>query len=225
MNAHAPHPLTAEIAEHLLDGHPIARRHAHGLAERLAAAPPQPFRASSPARSAAVAAFLAVPGAHLTPDLGEPHDEVRSRRETAHPQGGGDRRGGRLGRRGRVGRFHRRAAQPTVSEQPRQPLRRPDHTRGPNATPSPSLIGLCTAYLAGAGAEHGNALQNPAFTALITAAGGPDKVDAYCTGLGVTAPGSNHASPTAHPTGEPSHPNPTSKPPHPTGAPTSHPAP
>jgi hypothetical protein len=105
------------------------------------------------------------------------------------------------------------------------------HTDGPDATPSPSLIGLCTAYLAGAGTDHGKALDSPAFTALIEAAGGKDKVEAYCAGRGVTAPGSTHitAGPGDHPTGEPSHPGPTAhptgEPSHPTGAPTSHPAP
>ena len=47
-------------------------------------------------------------------------------------------------------------------------------------TPSPSLTGLCNAYTAGAGSEHGKALDSPAFGALIAAAGGKDKVDAYC---------------------------------------------
>lgn len=51
------------------------------------------------------------------------------------------------------------------------------------ATPSPSLVGLCHAFTAGAGSEHGKALANPAFTALITAAGGTTKVSAYCTVL------------------------------------------
>lgn len=46
-----------------------------------------------------------------------------------------------------------------------------------SATPSPSLDGLCVAYQAGAMAK---AASNPAFTALITAAGGADQVDAYC---------------------------------------------
>lgn len=51
------------------------------------------------------------------------------------------------------------------------------------AEPSPSLVGLCHAYTAGAGSEHGKALENPAFTVLITTAGGREKVDGYCAGL------------------------------------------
>lgn len=103
------------------------------------------------------------------------------------------------------------------------------------ATPSPSLVGLCHAYTAGAGSDHGKALDNPAFTALITAAGSRTTVDGYCTALLArqsSAPTSAHAtSPvtettapgksadthgnTDHPTGPPST--------HPTGAPVSRP--
>jgi hypothetical protein len=56
---------------------------------------------------------------------------------------------------------------------------------GPDAThaPSPSLVGLCHAYDSGNKAEHGKALDNPAFTVLITTAGGRDKVDAFCAAL------------------------------------------
>jgi hypothetical protein len=56
---------------------------------------------------------------------------------------------------------------------------------GPDAShaPTPSLVGLCQAYGSGNKAEHGKALDNPAFTVLITAAGGRDRVDAFCTAL------------------------------------------
>ena len=49
--------------------------------------------------------------------------------------------------------------------------------------PNPNLNGLCHAWLAGAGAEHGNARSNPAFSVLVAAAGGSDAVDGYCTTL------------------------------------------
>ncbi|WP_432826070.1 hypothetical protein [Dactylosporangium sp. CA-092794] len=79
---------------------------------------------------------------------------------------------------------------------------------GPSsAGPSPSLVGLCHAYTAGA--DHGKALDNPAFSALITAADGKDKVDAYCTRLLAASPSEG-----AHPTGAVGD--------HPGGAPTSH---
>lgn len=69
------------------------------------------------------------------------------------------------------------------------------------SSPSPSLVGLCHAYTAGAGSEHGKALDNPAFSALITAAGGRTGVDAYCAALSKEAsPAPKEASP-AHATG------------------------
>jgi hypothetical protein len=94
----------------------------------------------------------------------------------------------------------------------------PDNGHG-NAAPSPSMVGLCQAFRAGAGSEHGKALDSPAFQALITAAGGKDKVDAFCSDiLGTPAPTGHPAGAgDDHPTGPPDD--------HPTGAPTSHPGP
>ncbi len=83
-----------------------------------------------------------------------------------------------------------------------------------HASPSPSLVGLCHAYTAGAGHNPGKALDNPAFTALITAAGGKDKVAAYCAKILSDRPG--NASATHRPGGAPTA--------HPTGAPATHPA-
>ena len=54
---------------------------------------------------------------------------------------------------------------------------------GGSADPSPSLVGLCKAYTAGAATAQGKALDNPAFHALLAAAGGKDNVDSYCTNL------------------------------------------
>jgi hypothetical protein len=87
---------------------------------------------------------------------------------------------------------------------------------GKSATgnPSPSLVGLCHAYSAGNKTERGKALDNPAFTALITTAGGRDKVDAFCQTLLASAKPSTAAS---HPAGSPDNDS------HPTGAPTGHP--
>ena len=53
----------------------------------------------------------------------------------------------------------------------------------PNGTPEPSALGLCRAYVAGTGAAPGQALDNPAFAALIKAAGGRDRVPRYCAKL------------------------------------------
>ena len=52
----------------------------------------------------------------------------------------------------------------------------------PSAAPSPSLRGLCVAYLAN-GIADGKRMDNPAFGALVSAAGGKDKVTAYCQTL------------------------------------------
>ncbi len=114
----------------------------------------------------------------------------------------------------------------------------------PAASPSPSLRGLCQAYTARVGSSPGKALGNPAFSALIAAAGGKDKVAAFCASLPAARPGHGPASHpggkpsslpapanTAHPAGRPAavpagHPagRPAAAPAgHPTGAPTSHP--
>ena len=90
-----------------------------------------------------------------------------------------------------------------------------------SAAPAPSLTGLCTAYQAGATANHGKALANFAFTALVTAAGGTDQVGSYCLTL-IGAPASHPAAPSTHPTGAPSS-HPAAAPTHPTGAPSTHP--
>ncbi|RSM83842.1 hypothetical protein DMH04_22000 [Kibdelosporangium aridum] len=57
---------------------------------------------------------------------------------------------------------------------------KPANENGDNPSPSPSLHGLCQAYSSGPESEHGKRLTSPAFEALITAAGGKDKVSAYC---------------------------------------------
>jgi hypothetical protein len=104
----------------------------------------------------------------------------------------------------------------------------------PSATPSPSLRGLCQSWLSRPH-EHGKADTNPAFTVLVTAAGGSDAVQAYCTSLLSVAPGqptpsdtdSDSTSPTesatpSHPTGQPSTVPSAS---HPGGKPTALPTP
>jgi hypothetical protein len=88
----------------------------------------------------------------------------------------------------------------------------PSSSSSPSSSPSPSLVGLCRAYQAGAGDNPGKALDNPAFTHLITVAGGKDKVAAYCADRLETRAGK---APASHPTGAPKT--------HPTGAPKTHP--
>lgn len=103
-----------------------------------------------------------------------------------------------------------------------------DSSHGPGdakGSPSPSLVGLCHAYTAGVSSSQGKALENPAFTALITAAGGKDKVAAFCaTTLASAAPNKGNSSDasSARPATVPSHPDgrPSD---HPSGAPSTHP--
>lgn len=90
----------------------------------------------------------------------------------------------------------------------------------PSASPSPNLRGLCQAYTAQVGNNPGKALSNPAFTALITAAGGKSGVASFCAKTLAAAPGN---APTAHATGKPSSLPTTANTAHPTGAPTTHP--
>jgi hypothetical protein len=92
--------------------------------------------------------------------------------------------------------------------------------------PSPSLVGLCHAYLDGAGSDHGNALDSPAFQALITAAGGKDGVDAFCTQLLATLKPSHtpDGKPSATPPGQAATDHPGNKPSdHTTGKPSAPP--
>ena len=112
---------------------------------------------------------------------------------------------------------------------------------GPDAT-GPAAFGLCTAY------QHSQAGdRSVAFGNLTAAAGGADKIDAYCATIAhpgsaaaSSAPGTPSATPShavgapstvpAHPTGKPSslpaHPTgkPSALPSHPTGRPSSVPA-
>lgn len=96
-----------------------------------------------------------------------------------------------------------------------------------NGTPSPSFTGLCQAYSSGNKADHGRATADPAFGALLTTAGGQDKVDGYCAGLlaGKAAhePGNDHPVPPGR-TGQPARTHPATDPPgHDKGPPKSPP--
>lgn len=104
----------------------------------------------------------------------------------------------------------------------------------------PAVPGLCRAFAAGEKDEHGTALDSTAFRALATAAGGEDKIEAFCAEVladpspgpsavpsqGPTSPvptptdpsGSTNA-PSEPPT-EPSSPSTQPPPTHPTGPPT-----
>jgi hypothetical protein len=95
-----------------------------------------------------------------------------------------------------------------------------------SAAPSPSLVGLCRAYAADAGDNPGKALENPAFQALITAAGSKDDVAGYCDDVlaGQEAAGTTSGgAPTARPSKAPAE-RPSAGPDdHPTGPPATAP--
>jgi hypothetical protein len=69
---------------------------------------------------------------------------------------------------------------------------------GPDATAA-ARAGLCRAWQAGEGADHGQRADSVAFQALVAAAGGADKVAAYCedvtAGRSADAHGQGQASP------------------------------
>ena len=67
-------------------------------------------------------------------------------------------------------------AEPTV-----KPTKDPSDEQTSDASPSPSLTGLCKAYRAGGYASSTkNGRVNPAWSALESAAGGADDVDEFC---------------------------------------------
>ncbi|MBQ1051245.1 hypothetical protein KBX50_22570 [Micromonospora sp. C51] len=86
---------------------------------------------------------------------------------------------------------------------PAAPTATPSHPAGPadragaNDGPSPSLVGLCRAYAAGAATNPGKAAENPAFAELVEAAGGAGQVDEYCA----DAVSEERARPTGAPSG------------------------
>jgi hypothetical protein len=91
------------------------------------------------------------------------------------------------------------AGAPSAGDSPAVP---PTPAGTPGASPSPSYKGLCQAYQAGATANGGKVLSNPAFAALANEAGGANNVATFCATL-IGAPGSH---PTGQPTTHPAHP-------------------
>jgi hypothetical protein len=70
-----------------------------------------------------------------------------------------------------------------------------DHVAGPDASGS-AEHGLCQAWSAGQGDDHGKRADAPAFQALAAAAGGADQVAAYCEAeLDTAARGTRPAAP------------------------------
>ena len=98
---------------------------------------------------------------------------------------------------------------PTSGDPATEPTGAP--TVRPTNTPSPSLVGLCHAWSEN---EHGNRATNPAFSVLVTTAGGSAQVSAYCATLlasvaahaDATPEASESAESTESPEAEHSHP-------------------
>jgi hypothetical protein len=65
---------------------------------------------------------------------------------------------------------------------------------GPDATAA-ARAGLCRAWQAGQGSDHGRRMDSVAFQALVEAAGGADNVAAYCQDVTAGAQGQGQASP------------------------------
>jgi hypothetical protein len=90
-----------------------------------------------------------------------------------------------------------------------------DHATGPDASGA-ARRGLCQAWLAGQGDDHGQRSDSPAFQALATAAGGADQIAAYCEADDSTSasqgqrpaapPGSGQANTSPPTTGPPASP-------------------
>jgi hypothetical protein len=62
------------------------------------------------------------------------------------------------------------------------------HPAGPDAA-GPSALGLCRAWSAGQGGQHGSKLDAPAFAALAKAAGGSDQIAGFCAQVTASTPG------------------------------------
>jgi hypothetical protein len=255
MSSHHPRRIDRDTADALLRGDPAARRGAAWLGEHLAAAAAPAHPAELARRPLALAAFQA---ARLQPSPEQRRPSMTkswlaklltakvAALAAATVAGGAALAAGTGALPGPASRTPATISTAPAADTSRplgtvhgtgRPSATPSHPTpaGPAELPPASFVGLCHAYLAGAGAAQGKALDNPAFTALITAAGGRDKVDDYCTALlatpsaGATNPTPTRpveptGTPTSHPTGRPtSHPTgpPTS---HPTGPPPTHPA-
>lgn len=105
---------------------------------------------------------------------------------------------------------------------PTHPAESDDPSDGSSQSTGPdehAFPGLCRAYMSGNKTEHGQALASPAFTALVTAAGGIDNVTTFCGGM-TTGPESGHPTHPAKPTqaASPTHPTHPTHPAKPTEA-------
>lgn len=76
----------------------------------------------------------------------------------------------------------------TTTTRPSDTGRPGDQGNAPAPSELPGLAGLCQAYLAQVNQSPGKATDNPAFTALVTAAGGAENVPEFCADLAAEQP-------------------------------------
>ena len=232
MSTHQPRRVDRDTAEHLLAGVPAVRHRVGPLGAYLAAAaaPGQPQELAGGPE--AMAAFQA---AHLQPAAQQRRTSmiktwvaklltVKAAALLTVTAAGGMALAATTGALPNP-LADTPATTPSPAHATGRPTTTPSHPGGrPSVMPSASLLGLCHAYTAGAGADHGKALTDPAFTDLITAAGGTAEVTTFCATILASAHAASHpAGPadTTHPTGPPTG-TPANS--HPTGPPSSHPS-
>jgi len=215
MNTHRNHRIDRDLTEELLRGAPAAMRRVGPLAASLAAAraPARPDELVG--EQAAVAAFDGA--ARLDPVL-QPRRtsmlkialaKLLSAKAAAVVAATGASGVALAAGTGVLPNplVELPAAPPASHAPATTPAPEPSHpaTGRPAATPSASLVGLCRAYTAEVGANPGRALDNPAFTVLVTAAGGAEQVAEFCATLSATdgSPSRRGADPAGRPTAIP----------------------
>jgi hypothetical protein len=205
MNTQEPRRIDRRTAEYLLGQAPIGIRDGHPTLAALLSAAAVPGRPDELAREQTSMAAFRTAGLHPVP---RPRSlsvvksavvkvlTVKAIAVLATTTAGGVALAAStgtlpnpLGQSAPAASSHSRlsAALPTASQSAARysPGDSPKTSKNPEAStgPSPSLVGLCHAYSAGNKAEHGKALDNSAFTVLITTAGGKDKVGRFCQAL------------------------------------------
>jgi hypothetical protein len=186
MNEHPRH-LDRETAERLLDGASPTRAAGAGkLAELLAAAggPPRPYEYAR--EEEAVMAFRAAPAPVRLPSWRKLLT-FKVLAIFATITVGGLAFASTTGII--PGPFNQSPGiSPTTGESSNPGRSRASTAGAPSAEPSPTghaaaLAGLCTSYLAKDAQARSKALDTPPYAGLVAAAGGPDKVEAYCVQL------------------------------------------
>jgi hypothetical protein len=162
----------------------VMRSHPPILVPRRSAVPSKVFTIK--AAAAALVAVLSLGGiaaaaSGLLPDRASPKADraAATTGADAAAHGLGDAAAANLGGTAQAGSTHGQGRESAV---------------GPDATGA-ARAGLCRAWQAGQGADHGRRTDSVAFQALADAAGGADKVAAYCEDVLARAHGQGQGSP------------------------------